>query len=291
MNWIRVAVGIVHDPSIHALADAAGVSVPTTTGHVVGLLTYLPQHCRDGDLSGVADATIERWAMWTGKRGKFATAFRAHLCDSKGVVKAWEKHNGAAIREADRTKERAKEWREERKKAADERRENAKRTAFADRSERVANSVDGTGRDVTVLPNNNSKSIAPRRRSAPKAEAKFPAFSKALCDTGYQAWLAKLGAADYAAFRKAFAPAFSIAEPDRPESMPRDAEFARIIELYAVAIRGTKAAQFVSPAKCAAAAVGLTKAAREADAERRLLLARSACGTVEEQRRIEGMAA
>lgn len=112
MNWIRIAVGIMDDPTTHALAEALGVSVPATTGHMVGVLRCLPQHARDGDLSNVPDTTLERWAMWTGKRGRFAAAFRAQLCDAQGVVRSWEKHNGAALREGDRQREKAKRYRE-----------------------------------------------------------------------------------------------------------------------------------------------------------------------------------
>jgi hypothetical protein len=96
-----------------------------------------------------------------------------------------------------------------------------------------------------------------------------------------------LGTTDYGTFRKAFAPIFNIPEAERPPAMPRDAEWPDIIRLYAVAIRGTRAAQFTKPANCAAQAIALTAAAREPDTERRLYLARTAMGTVEEQRRLE----
>jgi hypothetical protein len=147
--------------------------------------------------------------------------------------------------------------------------------------------------DQRPVPTTNDQLSAPRKRSAPErsAPAKYPNFSAAVCDAGYNVWLAKVGAVGYAQFRAAFAPVFNILEAERPAAMPRDAEFGRLVELYAVAIRGTKAAQFVSPTKCASVVAGLTAAAREPDPERRLYMARSACGTVEEQRRLDGMAA
>lgn len=146
MNWIRIATGILNDPSIHAVADAAGVSVPTTTGHVVGVLSYLPDHARGGDLSGVSDATLERWAMWTGKRGKFAAAFRAYLCDAQGVVRSWEKHNGAAIRKLDADVQRKREQTKARRSRADV----APTSARPLRDVGAASSVDETRRDVTT---------------------------------------------------------------------------------------------------------------------------------------------
>lgn len=305
MNWIRIATGIMQDPSIHAVADATGVSVPTTTGHVVGVLTYLPEHARGGDLSGVLDATLERWAMWTGKRGRFAAAFRAHLCTAQGVVRSWEKHNGAAIRDSDYDRERKRMKRE-----ADK---SARRAADVQRMSggqipdvRQMSTVDGTGRDgtgrLTTTTNNlgavqppllltapveTPKPAKPKKAKAEKAPPNFPNFSKAFCDSGYNVWLEKLGFTNYGVFRNAFGPFFNIPEADRPSAMPRDAEWPDIIRLYAVAIRGTRSAQFTSPERCAAQAIALTAAAREPETERRLYMARTAMGTVEEQRRLE----
>jgi len=304
MNWIRIATGILQDPSIHAVADATGVSVPTTTGHVVGVLTYLPEHARGGDLSGVSDATLERWAMWTGKRGKFAAAFRTHLCTTQGVVRSWEKHNGAAIRDSDYDKERKKAKRDAEKAAR--RLADVQRMSGGQMPDvRPTSTVDGTGRDGTGLLTTTANSVgageppplllaapqpAPKPAKKAKGEktpAKWPHFPSALSDVGFTAWLEKLGAVHYGVFRKAFAPIFDIPEADRPAVLPRDAEFPRIIELYAVAIRGTRAAQFAKPEACAGKATQLAAAAREPDPERRLMLARVACGTVEEQRRLE----
>lgn len=285
MNWIKIAVGIMRDPSILALSEALGVSVPTTTGHVLGVLTALPEGSADGDLSVVSDRTLEHWAMWTNKRGRFAAAFRTYLCTPQGVVRSWEKHNGKAIAKAKQAAERTRLWRETQK-------ENAKRM----HTERVPNASRTAQRDETrrdVQNNNNNKQLGadtpPRQAKATSGEkpAKYPHFAAAVCDAGYNAWLAKLGATDYAQFRKAFAPIFNIPEADRPAALPCDAEFPRIIELYAVAIRGTRAAQFAKPEGCAGKATQLAAAARDPDPERRLMLARVACGTVEEQRRLE----
>lgn len=105
-------------------------------------------------MATVPDVVLEEWAMWRGKPGVFAAAFRSQLCDDAGTVRAWEKHNGAAIREADRTRERAREWREEKKRTPRERQANAVRKAYRTEgersSERVPYSVDGTGRKETT---------------------------------------------------------------------------------------------------------------------------------------------
>lgn len=119
MNWIKISVGVMQDPTLHALSEALGVSYPLTTGCLVGVLTCLPQHAPDGDLSTVSDRTIEQWAQWPGKRGKFAAQFRAYLCTPEGVVRSWAKWNGSAQREAQRAPERVKSWREKQAKTPD----------------------------------------------------------------------------------------------------------------------------------------------------------------------------
>lgn len=278
MNWIRIATGIKNDPRLARMADALGVDVSTVVGLVVSTLCELPEHARDGDVSGIPNLALERWAGWSGERETYAFVFRSQMCDDAGVVCGWEKHNGAAMRQADATKLRAKKWRDQRHETEDEPDANAKRTrsvrktnALRTKNERVPNAL----RDVTGRSNTASNEAVPERTP------------KAVYDAGFTTWLEKLGAVNYGRFRKEFAPIFDIPEADRPPALPRDAEFPRIVELYAVAIRGTRAAQFAKPEACAGKATQLAAAAREADPERRLLLARVACGTVEEQRRLE----
>lgn len=106
MNWIRVATKMKGDPRLGALAMACGVRVHEAVGLACCLLMELPEHARDGDVSEVPDVILEQWALWTGRPGLFAKAFRAQFCDEAGVVRAWEKHNGAALRRADAELER-----------------------------------------------------------------------------------------------------------------------------------------------------------------------------------------
>lgn len=111
MNWIRVAVGIADDPDIHRLADALGVNVAEAVGLVVGVLTRFPQHAPDGNIADIPASLVERWAGWTGERGAFATALRERFCNAEGVWESWEKHNGAAMRDAEAARKRAQEYR------------------------------------------------------------------------------------------------------------------------------------------------------------------------------------
>lgn len=110
MKWIRIDAGIACDPKLQQLADAVGVRLPHAIGLVVCALCQFPAHARDGDIGDIPDATLEKWAGWEGKRGKFAPAFRAAFC-ADGVVTGWEKHNGAAVRKADKDTERQAEYR------------------------------------------------------------------------------------------------------------------------------------------------------------------------------------
>jgi len=233
VNWIRIAVGIMNDPSIHSVADASGVSVPTTTGHVVGLLSYLPEHARTGDVSGVSDATLERWAMWTGKRGRFAAAFRRYLCDAQGVVRSWEKHNGAMLREYDRQREKQKKHREEMKK-------NRERTANVPGT--VGGTSSGTERNGTER---TTKQPLPRAADAPSSPVlvmeseteakgpKYPHFPMALCREMHALWVSRFGAVAFSRFRGEFGPLFTLAEGDRPASAPTNAELLEALKSYA----------------------------------------------------------
>jgi hypothetical protein len=225
MNWIRIAVGITRDPRIIALSEAVGVSVPTTTGHVVGILTALPEGSDNGDLTNVSDATIEQWAMWRGKRGVFAAAFRAQLCDAQGVVRAWEKHNGAEIRRAKAAATRAKAWRDERKENALRMRTqcvaNAERTALRDETRRnVTTEQISVVSEISALSTHPDKApiagLSPTRQpaldfapeepppkprkakpAAAKPDARWPDWPKAERDALHAQWQAAIGAVHY----------------------------------------------------------------------------------------------
>lgn len=151
MNWIRIAVGIADDPDIHRIAAQVDTSDAATVGHVVAVLVQLPTHAVDGDLRDVPDSLLERWALWTGPRGVFATAFRQHLCTPDGVVRSWEKHNGGALREAKRSKERAKQWRESKANPDDADRERVRKpfaNAYEHRSRTRSKTVPNGNRTI-----------------------------------------------------------------------------------------------------------------------------------------------
>jgi len=157
VNWICVATGIMRDPSIIAMAEALGVSVPATTGHVVGVLTSLPEGSDTGDLSAVTDRTLEQWAMWGGKRGKFAAAFRAQLCDAQGVVRSWDKYNGRALRKMKADRDRKRETRDrQRVHRTSDGQSTGHPTDIRETSARRPGLRDETRRDITTSSSNEA---------------------------------------------------------------------------------------------------------------------------------------
>lgn len=113
MDWIRVAGTIKTDPKTAALAERCDVELSAAIGLVVGVLIELGTHAQDGDISALPDTVIDQWALWRGERGVFAPAFRDLFCNAEGVVAAWDKHNGAAIRRALADAERKRQARAE----------------------------------------------------------------------------------------------------------------------------------------------------------------------------------
>jgi hypothetical protein len=116
LPWIKIATAITTDAKVVAIAKRCRVHDAEALGLIVSVLVSLPQLAPNGDVSEVSDATLERVAMWEGKRGVFAAHFRDVWCDA-GVVVSWEKWNGAVMREASKRAPRAKQWRDERNAA------------------------------------------------------------------------------------------------------------------------------------------------------------------------------
>ncbi|MCC7054002.1 MAG: hypothetical protein IT355_12130 [Gemmatimonadaceae bacterium] len=112
MNWIRVATTIKNDPSVHAIAaECCRGDIAKAVGHVVAVLAECSTHARTGDLRAVQSLTLEEWAVWRGKSGALDKAIRSHLC-TDGVLRSWDKYNGAPIRENEAHRARMKARRE-----------------------------------------------------------------------------------------------------------------------------------------------------------------------------------
>lgn len=283
MNWIRVAVGIGRDPSLLRVAEALGVSVPLTTGSVVLVLTAMAEGCKNGDLSTVSDSTLEGWAMWRGKRGRFAAEIRAHLCDAQGVMRSWDKYNGQKLREMEADAERKRQWRAERRasggRPVDETKTSGGRPPLRDE----------TRRDETVLQQTTTApdvAIAPPARGIrkPKAEPKYPHFPAVLSDEIHEVWQSKAGAIAYPRIRKAFAPLLTAPDDVRPPRYPRNTEMVPAVSLYLDATSMTSEARFRTPERCAGVLSQIVGVMRgTTDALKRLEQAETVIGIVNRQ--------
>lgn len=212
MNWIRICIDIADDPSIGAIADACDIPLAEAVGCVVSVLCKLPAHAKDGGIETISDRTIEQWANWEHQRGRFAQAFRAAMCDEAGVVKAWERHNGAAMREAEAARDRMREARKKPKaNASTEPPATAPETSAA-RSPNVRRTVrptfasNGTERNDTNPPTSPDGSVVLPAPAGPKAEqsgALFAEWEKTL----FEAALPHEAAALELLCAKAFRPA------------------------------------------------------------------------------------
>lgn len=180
MNWICVATNIKNDVSVALIADACKVRIAEAVGLVTNVYCAMPKGARDGNISTVPDLLLEQWASWEGKRGHFAKAFRANLC-TDGIVRSWEKYNGAAIRESDESIERSKEWRKNRKRTPEqtgERTENERRSQQGSprRTKRRTNDkrtpldVD-VDKDLTTATANAAAAVSRERAEPPAAAA------------------------------------------------------------------------------------------------------------------------
>lgn len=76
MDYFRINVDLPRDPFVTALAVTIRTPLVATIGHLMLFWSRVAQHCPGGDLSGVSDKQIERWAEWKGSRRTFVAALR-----------------------------------------------------------------------------------------------------------------------------------------------------------------------------------------------------------------------
>lgn len=180
MNWIRIATKMKSDPRMGAIASACRVRVPEAVGLVCCVLMEFPDHVRDGDVAHVDNVVLEQWAGWGGRGGVFAEAFRRHLCDDAGVVRSWEKHNGAALRKAETDIERKRSMRNGAETARAKTAPSARQTS----GRRADGAVDETRRDETAV-------VTLAEEEYPSPSSALRSVLPAVANTGHAA-LAKM---------------------------------------------------------------------------------------------------
>lgn len=160
MEWVAIDVHIGGDAVTHRLAAAFRLRVPEAAGLLALVFGGMAQHAQDGSLAEVTDSQIESWALWHGKRGAFAAFFRAQLCDDDGTVRAWETYNGAAIREANASRERMREYRARRRREKEERERLESEIRAARTAHETANGTgDGTPNGTANGTRNEPRSV------------------------------------------------------------------------------------------------------------------------------------
>ena len=291
MNWIKVAVKMKSDPRIGGIAAACKVRVPEAVGLVCCVLMELPDHARDGDVAQVDNVVLEQWAGWCGDMGAFGAAFRQFLCDESGTVRAWEKHNGAAIRESQRASDRAKEYREERRRAARERSKPVPNVESTGHETHTYGKREGhethtygkrdllrneTRRDetnyITTTTSGTADAAPPLvleldsatpSKASKKPPTSFPNFPIPLCQQLHGVWVSTFGACDYPRFRKEFGPLFTLAEADRPADAPTNGELAAALKSYADLAPLGAAARFANVNHAAGCLAAIARTRRE----------------------------
>lgn len=102
MTWIRLDTDRRDHQVIARLAQRLKVRLAEAGGLYDNALLGFGEHQKDGDATKVTDVSLEQWATWEGKRGRFAKAFReecvirkaedsTHPSDRVGKVKGWMK--------------------------------------------------------------------------------------------------------------------------------------------------------------------------------------------------------
>lgn len=112
MTWFRAEAGISRHEMIGALAEALHVKLHEAAGLYVFTLAGFADFQVTGEATTITTTTLEQWALWRGKPGRFAAAFR-RLCvedepgqrDAIGVVRGWWRQE-ALLREQERSRSR-----------------------------------------------------------------------------------------------------------------------------------------------------------------------------------------
>lgn len=107
MAWIRWECGTPDSEVVGWLADRLGIELATALGLYTAVCCKVGEHRADGRVSEVADTLLEQWALWRGKRGRFAAAFRERCQDESGLLRGWWRQDKLdEKREKDRERQR-----------------------------------------------------------------------------------------------------------------------------------------------------------------------------------------
>lgn len=110
--WIRVHANIADRPLIGRAVTELRVRENEAIGLMVRFWGAVSQHCVNGDIGAVPDATIEKWAGWKRRRGAFAAFVRGKHLDPDGRVREWDEYAGKLEQRRAKDRQRKEEERQ-----------------------------------------------------------------------------------------------------------------------------------------------------------------------------------
>lgn len=108
LDFVAIDPHVAADVRIVALAKALKKDRFWIVGHLPAFFGSVAMNTPDGDLSLVDDELLDAWA---GGVSGFGKAVREHLCNEDGVLRAWSRYNGRALRNLERDRHRKAERR------------------------------------------------------------------------------------------------------------------------------------------------------------------------------------
>lgn len=111
-RWIRVHARLIDRPLVAKLATALKSDPYKVMGHLITFWGSASANAGNGRVGDLPDELLERWSGWTGKRGAFAGALRAHHIDEDGRVKEWDDYQGTLETRRAIDRDRQRKWRE-----------------------------------------------------------------------------------------------------------------------------------------------------------------------------------
>lgn len=92
MPWFRLDRDVATNPKLFELEGLVG---DAALAYLIRFWCAVAAHRSDGDVSGVSDAVLERWAGWLGARGELVAALRTCGFLEGSTVKGWAERQGA----------------------------------------------------------------------------------------------------------------------------------------------------------------------------------------------------
>jgi len=107
VTWLRWDTDAAFSDVVGDLVSDLRLHPAQAFGHYVATCLGFGKHRPDGLVTAVADPTLEGWARWTGKPGKWAAAFRVRCADEGGLIRGWWR-NSALLEKQEKDRRKRK---------------------------------------------------------------------------------------------------------------------------------------------------------------------------------------